>query len=70
MNTDIMITKINKGSHCYLLVAQNMELILPIFGRKIVEVFLEKSKTEGIMQNITCRSQLNCTSCFRVGERC
>lgn len=44
MNTDIMIVKINKGSHCYSLVAQNMELIPPIFGRKIVEVYLEKKQ--------------------------
>lgn len=68
MNTDVMITKINNDLHCYLLLAQNMELTAPIFGRKIVEIYLERNKTEGIMQNTaTCQSLLNCTSCFRVG---
>jgi len=71
MNTDIVITKVNNVLHGYLLLAQNMELSSPIFGRKIVEIYLEGNKLEGIMQNAaTCQSLLNCTSCFRVGERC
>lgn len=38
--------------------------------KKILELYFERNKTEGIMQNTAiCQSLLNYTFCFRVGER-